>query len=80
MIWLNQLIFLVSETQYSNIPEIFHYDNFDRCMMLDDDALYYSVTYELQSLNNETLSETWLTIQVSYSQKCFKVLYLIGFI
>lgn len=46
-------------------------------MMLDDDALYCSVTYELQSLNNE--SETWLTIQVSFRQ-FLKVRYLIGFI
>lgn len=61
--FLNHIHILV-EKEYAKIPEVFHYDNFDQCMMLKDDAFFCSLTYELEPIDKEQPSETWRIIKV----------------
>ncbi|KAJ8927036.1 hypothetical protein NQ314_020599, partial [Rhamnusium bicolor] len=48
--------------QYASMPQLFHQDNYDKCMLLKDEALYCTFTYELQPLKVNNVSETWKII------------------
>lgn len=46
------------------MPDLFHMDDFDKCMSLEDEALYCSITYEVQPLDPDNKSQVWNVIQV----------------
>ncbi|XP_018571858.1 uncharacterized protein LOC108911409 [Anoplophora glabripennis] len=54
----------VTDKQYASMPLVFHQDNFDRCMLLEENALYCSFTFELEPLNPSNASETWNIISI----------------
>ncbi|XP_050294187.1 O-acyltransferase like protein-like [Anthonomus grandis grandis] len=53
----------VTGKQYASIPEVFFQDNFDNCMMREDEAFYCALTYEVEPIDKETPSETWEIIK-----------------
>nr|XP_023020195.1 uncharacterized protein LOC111508811 isoform X1 [Leptinotarsa decemlineata] len=50
------------------MPPLFHQDNYDQCMLLDDDALYCSFTYKVRSKTNGE-NGMWKIIQEVSSDK-----------
>ncbi|XP_050518259.1 nose resistant to fluoxetine protein 6-like [Diabrotica virgifera virgifera] len=52
---------LVTDEDYASLPDLFHQDNFDRCMLLGDKTLYCYFEYELEPINNE--NPMWITMQ-----------------
>lgn len=60
------LQWIISDKQYASMPLLFHQDNFDKCMLLEEDALYCSITYELQPLYPSNSSEMWNIISVCF--------------
>lgn len=53
------------DKEYAKLPPIFHTDNYDTCLLHDDEALYCSITYELEPLDRGNPSETWQLLDVS---------------
>jgi hypothetical protein len=49
------------------MPTLFHFDDYDHCMLEGDNALYCAITYQLHPKNSENISETWNLIQVDFS-------------
>ncbi|XP_050518257.1 nose resistant to fluoxetine protein 6-like isoform X4 [Diabrotica virgifera virgifera] len=59
---------LVTDKDYASLPDLFHQDNFDKCMLFGDEALYCNFEYELEPLNNE--NALWKTIQELSKDDC----------
>nr|XP_023025742.1 nose resistant to fluoxetine protein 6-like [Leptinotarsa decemlineata] len=54
----------VSDKQYASMPALFHQDNYDKCMLLDDEALYCSFIYKMEPRpNGANSTDTWKIIQ-----------------
>ncbi|XP_030766855.1 O-acyltransferase like protein-like [Sitophilus oryzae] len=53
----------VSDEEYGSMPDLFHQDNFDKCMLLKDQAFYCSFTYQLEPLDRSNPPEVWGIIQ-----------------
>ncbi|KAK5647259.1 hypothetical protein RI129_002151 [Pyrocoelia pectoralis] len=52
-----------SKSEYASMPELFHLDNFDRCMMLGENALYCMFQMQLSPLEEGSNVQIWQTIQ-----------------
>ncbi|KAJ8927005.1 hypothetical protein NQ314_020568, partial [Rhamnusium bicolor] len=52
-----------SDKQYASMPELFYQDNYDKCMLLEDEALYCFFTYQLEPLNPTNVPEIWKIIE-----------------
>ncbi|XP_045475059.1 nose resistant to fluoxetine protein 6-like [Harmonia axyridis] len=53
----------VSDKEYALLPPVFDADNFDRCLLFEDEALYCFVEYHLKPLDPKNTSKTWNNIQ-----------------
>ncbi|CAH1371462.1 unnamed protein product [Tenebrio molitor] len=63
----------ISDREYVSMPTLFHFDDYDHCMLEGDNALYCAITYQLHPKNSENISETWNLIQkVSSSRKNYR--------
>lgn len=56
---------MLTDEEYAKLPPIFHNDDYDKCMLLDEDAFYCTLTYELRPLDVTNPSETWQLLEVS---------------
>ncbi|KAK9878650.1 hypothetical protein WA026_023100 [Henosepilachna vigintioctopunctata] len=54
---------IVTDKEYASLPAIFEQDNFDRCMLFEDEALYCSVEFHLKPLDTHKPSLAWQKIQ-----------------
>ncbi|CAH1101182.1 unnamed protein product [Psylliodes chrysocephalus] len=50
----------VTDKEYATMPPIFHQDNYDNCMLLEDKALYCSFEYHLEPIQENAI---WRIIQ-----------------
>nr|XP_023022547.1 nose resistant to fluoxetine protein 6-like [Leptinotarsa decemlineata] len=50
------------------MPPVFHQDNYDKCMLLDEEALYCSFTYKMTARNDNN-TDIWKIIQEVSSNK-----------
>lgn len=48
------------------MPQLFHLDDYDECMYLEEKALYCTFTYELQPIFVEEKSSIWNIIKVKH--------------
>ncbi|KAL3270226.1 hypothetical protein HHI36_009282 [Cryptolaemus montrouzieri] len=53
----------ITDKEYARLPPVFELDNFDRCMLLEDEALYCTMEFHLYPLNPKNTSKTWNQIQ-----------------
>ncbi|XP_044753949.1 nose resistant to fluoxetine protein 6-like [Coccinella septempunctata] len=53
----------VTDKEYANLPPVFEQDNFERCLLLKDEALYCYVEYHVKPIDPENASITWTHIQ-----------------
>ncbi|KAF2884302.1 hypothetical protein ILUMI_21864 [Ignelater luminosus] len=53
----------VTDTEYALMPPLFHLDDFDRCMILGEKALYCSITAQLEPIDAKHPSRVWKIIQ-----------------
>lgn len=58
------MFFLFSEKEYALMPPIFHLDDWDRCMLLQEDAFYCNIRYDLEPLDQTNHSKIWSIIDV----------------
>ncbi|KAJ3659719.1 hypothetical protein Zmor_011393 [Zophobas morio] len=66
-------IWVVTETEYASMPEVFHLDDYDRCMLHGPDALYCSISFQLYPKTAENASDTWKVIEkVSNTQSYYR--------
>ncbi|KAL1502200.1 hypothetical protein ABEB36_007376 [Hypothenemus hampei] len=49
----------VTDKQYGYLPDLFIIENYDNCMMLEDEAFYCNLVFEVQPLDEEHPGETW---------------------
>ncbi|KAL3270221.1 hypothetical protein HHI36_009277 [Cryptolaemus montrouzieri] len=54
---------VISDKEYARLPPVFELDNFDRCMLLEDEALYCMIEFHLQPIDPKNTSKTWNNIQ-----------------
>ncbi|XP_050498907.1 nose resistant to fluoxetine protein 6-like isoform X3 [Diabrotica virgifera virgifera] len=52
---------VVTDEDYASLPDLFHQDNFDRCMLFGNKTLYCCFEYELEPLSNE--NPMWKAMQ-----------------
>ncbi|KAJ3650137.1 hypothetical protein Zmor_021845 [Zophobas morio] len=45
------------------MPPLFHFDDYDRCMLRGDDSLYCSITFQLYQNESSNVTEIWNTIE-----------------
>ncbi|KAB0804823.1 hypothetical protein PPYR_01793 [Photinus pyralis] len=63
----------VSEGNYALMPELFHLDDFDRCLMLGENALYCTFKMQLAPLDEAADLKVWETMQeLNSSEKNFR--------
>ncbi|KAK9874063.1 hypothetical protein WA026_002418 [Henosepilachna vigintioctopunctata] len=60
---IDATVSLVSENDYAVLPPVFEVDNFDRCMLLGDEALYCTIDFQLAPEDAKNPTETWKKIQ-----------------
>ncbi|CAG9854772.1 unnamed protein product [Phyllotreta striolata] len=66
-----QNIEALTSKDYALLPPLFHQDNYDKCMLLEKEALYCSFEYNLQPLDTD--NRFWKTIQeISQDPYCYK--------
>ncbi|CAG9766405.1 unnamed protein product [Ceutorhynchus assimilis] len=53
----------ITGKQYASIPELFYQDNYDNCMMREDEAFYCSLTYKLEPVDKEYPPDVWINIK-----------------
>ncbi|XP_060519216.1 O-acyltransferase like protein-like isoform X2 [Cylas formicarius] len=53
----------VTDQQYASMPDLFYLDNFDKCMLYGDRALFCSFRYTLEPIDGQNVSEVWKIIQ-----------------
>ncbi|CAH1164478.1 unnamed protein product [Phaedon cochleariae] len=53
----------VSDKEYARMPPVFYQDNFDRCMLLQEEALYCSFLYQLEPLDISNVTDLWKIIK-----------------
>ncbi|CAH0550012.1 unnamed protein product [Brassicogethes aeneus] len=53
----------ITDNQYALMPNLFHLDDYDKCMLLQNRALYCSITFELEPLDAENPSEIWKIVK-----------------
>ncbi|XP_045483781.1 nose resistant to fluoxetine protein 6-like isoform X2 [Harmonia axyridis] len=54
---------LYPDEDYSSLPPVFKADNFDNCMLLREKALYCTISYQLQAVDEENPSKKWNNIK-----------------
>lgn len=54
------------------MPTLFHYDNFDQCMLKNVEALYCTISFKLNP-QNSTKSNVWNLIQVRLITRSIKI-------
>ncbi|CAH0550013.1 unnamed protein product [Brassicogethes aeneus] len=59
----------VTDEEYASIPELFHMDNYDKCMLMGEKAFFCSTQYNLEPLNPQNASKTWRIIDELVSTK-----------
>ncbi|XP_072399998.1 nose resistant to fluoxetine protein 6-like isoform X2 [Diabrotica undecimpunctata] len=52
---------VVTDKDYASLPDLFHQDNFDKCMLFGDETQYCYFEYELKPLNND--NPMWKAMQ-----------------
>ncbi|XP_063923012.1 nose resistant to fluoxetine protein 6-like [Zophobas morio] len=63
----------ILETEYASMPEVFHLDDYDRCMLHGPDALYCSISFQLYPKTAENTSDAWKVIEkVSNAQSYYR--------
>lgn len=59
-------IYFILDKEYAQMPELFHMDNYDRCMLRGDESFFCSFDYQLEPLDFNNVSDTWKIIQVKF--------------
>ncbi|XP_049824760.1 nose resistant to fluoxetine protein 6-like [Aethina tumida] len=57
----------ITGSEYAQMPPVFHLDDFDRCMLLEEKALYCTISLNLQGLNPNSPSKSWEIIKAASS-------------
>uniref|UniRef100_A0A6P7GPX5 Nose resistant to fluoxetine protein 6-like isoform X2 n=1 Tax=Diabrotica virgifera virgifera TaxID=50390 RepID=A0A6P7GPX5_DIAVI len=54
----------ISDGEYALMPTLFHLDDYDECMLLNEKALYCTFRFELQPLSVDNVSDIlWIVLQ-----------------
>ncbi|KAB0804319.1 hypothetical protein PPYR_01289 [Photinus pyralis] len=72
VLFLSALVFCecveqVTDEEYALMPDLFHLDDFDRCLMLGKNALYCTVKLQIAPIRNSTNLRIWKIIQKTIS-------------
>lgn len=54
------------------MPDLFHIDDYDKCMLYGNETLYCTVKFQLYPENPDNSSRIWQIIQVTQSYEFLK--------